>query len=571
MRNKIPLVLIITLAFFLRTIFLDKIPNAIGGDELTYVVTAKSIFLKWTDLTDTWNPLSIFTFNYPPGEAQAELPYFLLTLIVGPAGFSLFTARILYSILSILSVLLIYLISQKLFSKNVAIFAAIIAAVNPWFIYIGRTNYEVVPAIFFFLLSFYLFLFFKDWKILISLPFLFCAFYSYIGTKLIFLPFAFITLYYCFIANNRKYLKQYLLVFFLTLLLVLFFIFSLKTSAVENRTSQLFLPNNPFVSNEVNLLKKASLDTPFNTFILNKASLYLKMLSTKVLNTFSFNYLFLEGDVFYNIGHGFFYVIDLLFLILGLIFTFTRKRKVFILLASLIVLGAIPQIFNASPILENFAPHFALSFPFLIIFIGAGLAGFYKLLRKKRFFVYLFGLTVLIYFYSIFSFLQLYFFRFPVMGHFDFEVRLMSKYAKTAGNNGQAVTVYSPRYEDEFKKYIFYADLLNKDSQQEIADAIKSKRYEIKNVKFSPCNNQINPLKQKRIVIYNYICGSFDKNYPHLAISRLNDGGESYRIYNDTICQGIQLKGFPKPQISDFAIEGMSKEKFCQAFITSYR
>jgi len=535
----------------------------------------RSIFLKWTDLTGIWNPLSIFAFHYPPDQTQAELPYFLLAPIVGPVSFSLLASRLLYAILSTLSVLLIYLITTKLFSKNLGIFASFIAAINPWFIYIGRTDYEVVPATFFFLLSFYFLLVFKGWKILITLPFLFFAFYSYIGTKLIFLPFVFIALFYSFIfINKRKYLKQYLIVFFLSLFLVIFFAISVKSSSVNDRTAEIFLPTDPFVSNQVNLLKHASIQTPFIVFFQNKANLYVKLIFTKLLDSFSFNYLFLNGDSFYNIGHGFFYIIDVVFLVLGLVFAFSKKRKEFILLAVLIVLSVIPQVFYLSSTgnpLENFGPHLALLFPFLIIFIGVGLGGFFKLLRKKKIFPYIFGFIMLIYLFSTLNFLYTYFFQFPLQGNFDFHVRLMSKYLKTVNQNGQSVVIYSPRYKDEFKKYIFYADLLNKNTVETISETVRNDKYKLNNIEFSGCNNTINPSKDKRVVIYNYVCGNLPKQYKHLTIPRLLDGGESYRIYNDNLCFSLNLNTFPRITVSDFAIEQMTPPQFCQTYITYFR
>ena len=76
-RKKIGIILIaiILLAAFLRFFWLDRIPNAVSGDELTYIFTAKSMFLSGSDITHTWSPLSIFAFRYPPGEVQAELVF----------------------------------------------------------------------------------------------------------------------------------------------------------------------------------------------------------------------------------------------------------------------------------------------------------------------------------------------------------------------------------------------------------------------------------------------------------------------------------------------------------------
>jgi 4-amino-4-deoxy-L-arabinose transferase-like glycosyltransferase len=168
LRNYLPLILIIALAFLLRFIWIDKVPNAIGGDELTYVVNARAMFISGSDISGTWNPLTGFIFKYPAYTLpQAELPYFLTAPFVGLFGFSLFSVRIIFVLLSVLSVPLIYLITKTLFSKNAGLAAAFAMSINPWSIYMGRTAYESTPAIFFYLLGFYMLLVFKSKKIIL--------------------------------------------------------------------------------------------------------------------------------------------------------------------------------------------------------------------------------------------------------------------------------------------------------------------------------------------------------------------------------------------------------------------
>jgi len=55
-----------------------------------------------------------------------------------------------------------------------------------------------------------------------------------------------------------------------------------------------------------------------------------------------------------------------------------------------------------------------------------------------------------------------------------------------------------------------------------------------------------------------------------VVIPRLSDGGQSYDIFNDKTCQNFSLKGYPTDlQISDFAIESQTAQKFCETFITN--
>jgi len=114
---------------------------------------------------------------------------------------------------------------QEFFGSRVGVIAGLIAAINPWLIYIGRTDYEQVPATLFFLMGIYILLKAKGWKILWSIPVLYLAFYSYIATKLIFLPLIAIVILYCYFANKKQFLKQYTIVFGLSILIVAVYVF----------------------------------------------------------------------------------------------------------------------------------------------------------------------------------------------------------------------------------------------------------------------------------------------------------------------------------------------------------
>jgi 4-amino-4-deoxy-L-arabinose transferase-like glycosyltransferase len=227
--SALPIFLILLIATLLRFIWLDKIPNAVGGDEIVYLITAKASFLTGHDIYGKWSPVNGLLFQYPRGETQAELPYIIDSFFVGPFPLSLFMAHLPTAIMSVLLVLIIYLIAKELFGKKAGIFAALVASLNPWFIYIGRTAYEATPAMLFYLIGFYVLLKAKGWRILLSFPFFVLAFYAYIATKLIFIPFIFVTLFYCyFFVNNKKYFKQYLTLFVLCSLLIAFFVIALK-------------------------------------------------------------------------------------------------------------------------------------------------------------------------------------------------------------------------------------------------------------------------------------------------------------------------------------------------------
>lgn len=330
MKNKIILIVIILVAVFLRLWYLDIIPTGISDDELIYVLNAKAVFLTGKDLTGTWSPFSLTPI--PSEFPVAEIPYLIIAPIIGLLPFSLFMARFPYAVISTLLVALLYLITAKLVGKKEALIVSIVAAFNPWSIFFGRTAYEAPMAIFFYLLAFYLLIILKRWKILFVFIPLFIGFYSYIGTKLIFLPYAFlIILYSWYVIHEKKYMRQYAALFIFCIVLFLFFVSSLSSQNTGSRISELSTPGMPIISNTVNQERKLSIRTPLTNIFSNKIVIWGKDSIDKYLRVFSTDYLFLhgEGRSTYSLWyHGYFYYLDLLFLLIGFGFLFTQKRKV---------------------------------------------------------------------------------------------------------------------------------------------------------------------------------------------------------------------------------------------------
>jgi 4-amino-4-deoxy-L-arabinose transferase-like glycosyltransferase len=569
-RELLFVVLIVVLASILRFLWLDKIPIGIGGDELTYVFNAKAIFLTGSDISGTWNPLSALIFHYPAYTTpQAELSYFLLTPIVGFLQFSLFNARVAFALMSVLTVLFIYLTTRELFGSRVGVIAGLIAAINPWLIYIGRTDYEMVPATLFFLIGIYILLKAKGWKILWSVPILYLAFYSYIATKLIFLPLIAVVLLYCYLVNKRQFLRQYLIVFGLSILVVAVYAFTFK-QAESSRLNEIFTPNSPLLGAQVDSIRKITMQSPLSNIFENKITEYLTILFTKAFNTTSFNYLFLTGDSFFSLfRHGLFYILDAVFLVFGLAAAYKRKTKLFFFLVSLCFIAILPHVFHSASI-ENFTPHITLFFPFAIILIAVGIDETLRLFKNKWVFYGSLISIIILYLLFVFNFLNIYFFQFPLQGNFDFPVRLLSKYVSLSAENKQPILVYSTSAHDIFKKYLFYTNGYNKNTLAKVKAIYKDNEFVFGNIQFLGCNNTINPNKINALVIYDFNCGALKDNYKRVVIPRLSDGGQSYDLFNDKTCQGFTLKGYPTNlKISDFNIEELPKKQFCETFVTN--
>ena len=567
----LPLILIVLLAVFARFIFLDKVPNAVGGDEIVYLLNAKASFISGHDIFGKWSPVQGLLFSYPEGETQAELPYILNSFVIGPLRANLFNAHLANAIMGILIIIVLYALINELFGRKQALFVAFLASINPWLVYIGRTAYEAIPATLFYLLAFYALLKLKGWKILLAFPVLILGFYSYIATKLILLPFLFVVLIYCyFYVYKKKYLKQYVVLFLLCAAFVFLYFVSLKLNPETSRLGEIFTPFNSAISSQVDAIRKTSIQTPFTNLFENKYTYYANYMIIKTFKIFSADYLFVRGDEFFSLWrHGLFYYIDALFIGLGALFMFIKKRNVFVLFSALILVGIAPHLLHSGTT-GDFSIHSAMMYPFLIMFAGLGIYESINWFKKKYIKKILLVIVVATYIFSFANFLNIYLYWFPLRGYFDFPIRVVSSYALRASDN-QRVTIYSTASFDYYKKYLFYINGYNKKTAKLIADNLNHKKYVLGNVSFVSCNS-LNDLSNKNnLEITDTKCKDLEIDENRLSITRLNDGGESFKIYNDKLCSKYGLKPYPSGiKLSDFSIENLSNEDFCKTFITSY-
>lgn len=561
----LPICLVIVFAVFFRLFWLDRIPNAIGGDELTYLISAKSIMNTGHDLTGTWNPLSAFIFRYPPNEQQAELEYFLHIPFSGLFPFSLFVARLPVALFSVGIVILLFLIAKRLFDKPSAFAVGLIAAINPWMVYIGRTSYEWSIAAFFYLLGLYLIIQNQKKAILFSSIAFILGFYSYIGTKLILIPFVLLSIVLASRLNGKIYRKQYIAVGILSILFTLFFVLRITTATTGSRISEIFLPTNTSIPQEVDYLRKISINSPFTQLYANKLTVYAQILITKLYRVFSPTYLFLEGDEFFSLWrHGMFYAIDILFLILGSLYLFSKKRIEFIIITLFILTCTLPQLLHKNA--TDFSYHIALMFPFMTLLIGYGISQIIQQVSKNWKSVIV-GLICCLYVISVGKFVTVYVCQHPLQGYFDFHTRVLSKYLSIGQHQRIPMTVYSDANSDYLRKFLFYTNGITKTNVKEISTYLTASSFTLNNITFRPCDDHL-VLSPSSVSIIDRNCTSaFDT--PHLSISRLSDGGERYRIYGDLICDKYNLKRYSQNiTITDFAIEHLSTARFCETYIS---
>ncbi|HUD45088.1 MAG TPA: glycosyltransferase family 39 protein [Patescibacteria group bacterium] len=575
MKTRLLLFGILIIAVLLRFLFLDKVPTGIFNDELTYLLVSKSIVLTGRDITGLWSPLSVFFFHYPQGALQtgliqAELPYLLFLPAIGIFGLTMFGVHVTNAVAGVCLVIVIYLLTKKLFDKNVALIAAFFTAINPWFIVSSRTSYESIYAVLFYLLGIYILFIAKRWYILLSFPVFLLAFYSYIGTKLIFLPLIFFScLYVYLVTNHKKYLLQYIILNLAAVVLIVLFLFAQVHSST--RLSEVLTINNPVISQQVDAIRKTSVANPFIPVFTNKATIFMTILITKTFKIFSFDYLFVSGDSFFAMWrHGLFYVIDAIFLLIGFASMYVKRKKIFWWFFALIGISILPQLFYSASV-DNFTPHIAFLIPLFLIIMAFGLWQVLTLSIIKKYRNYFMAAIVFIYLIFTLNFFVMYIFQNSMVGNFyDFPSRTLSLYLQGIQSKSGKVIVYTGSPQILFRKYLFYSDGLTISSINTVRKEIAagSRTFSLNNVQFQYCPDVMIPLQKGVTVIYDVGCNLNQNDNNHLNVVQLPDDGPVYKIYNDSLCSDFSLHRFPSNiDLSYFAPEKYSTKDFCEKYI----
>ena len=556
----------------MRLLRLDRIPTGITADELDYVFTAKSLYLSGKDLSDTRSLFSLAPASYET--PKAELPYLLLVPFIGPFPFSLFYARVPFVIANTLLILAIYLITKKFIGPRAGHIAGILAAINPWFIFFGRTSFDAPLAVMFLYWGIYVLMINNSWRILWSFPLFAIAFFSYIGIKVVFLPFTLTTIFFSYMFK-RRYHIQHAALALICVSLVGYYVATLGNNPGGSRVGELFTPNDPMIAARVETERRATIDTPLEKLFNNKVVLYGRFIFEKWLNFFSPQYLFLSGDArstFSVYQYGVLHYVDIFFVPFGLIILIYKKRKFGIYLASLLFLAPLPA--AVSNVGITYSIRAALAFPLFIILAASGIDSTLSAVKKVSYKKILAGVIILLYSINLLQFSYIYFTKDPVANSESFALsdRVLSRYLHFANEIGKPVLVLSEAPFGVIRNYLFYGDKLNDVTLPNIAASVQNEVFELAGVRAVRCKDlSVFPVEKDITVIATPggFCGK-EILEDHLSIPLLSDGGEVYWIYRDFVCDGYELKLYPYDvSLGSFEIEKLSREQFCTTFITN--
>src|SRR3989344_2040290 len=403
--------IIFFLAVFLRFYKLGEIPNGLYQDETAIGYNALSILETGKDEHGVSWPLYFKSF----GDYKLPVYIYLTAISVKLFGLNEWAVRFPSALFGTLTVVVMYFFVNKLFKTNIAIFSALLLAINPWHLHYSRATFEVTIALFFLMLGAYL----LPRKFLVGTLCFIIAFYSYNLTRLL----APLLYFLCLWVYKLKPKPSVYIVSFI--LLLPFFITLFKAGGAGSATGT-FIFTSASVQAPLLEFRSYLLSMPFNKLFFNQLFSTVWLYLQNVVRYFSVEFFFLTGSPHGNHGIGNvgqLYLFELPLMLLGF-------RIHPLLLGWAVVTIAVAALTREAP---HATRSFFLLFP-LIIFSALGLVKIFKT-RYKYLFVVFIAYTLVYYFSS-------YYFRFPVF------------YAKQWRSADKEVSLYLKSVESDYDRII---------------------------------------------------------------------------------------------------------------------
>ncbi len=405
------LLLIFLVGIFLRFYQLSLIPNGFHVDEAINGVNGYFLLHTGRDSNNNKLPLQTEVF----GDYNPTGYSYLTILPIKLFGLNEFSTRFPGAFLGSLTVLACFLLSFSIFhNKKIGLLSAFLVAVSPWHIVFSRSSEETLVSLFFVVLGFALvFLSLENRKIKFLIPgvlILAISFFMY------FTPRVFVPLLFLAVIIFLRY-KNFLFYSFLFLIItVSFLIFGVKGSANRFNQVSVFGSVGTKLVMEEQIREDGVMGTNVKVtqFFHNKFINYSLAYISNYVDYFSGKFLFIEGGLpmwFRVEGMGLLYVIELPFLLIGLIVLAVHKNKIYkipllwILIVPIIAALTVDDIPNVRRSL--------LMLPMLEIISAFGFL--YVLQNRKKLLKKLIILSVVILFTcNFFYFLHQYFVHAPI-------------------------------------------------------------------------------------------------------------------------------------------------------------
>lgn len=408
--------LIILLALFLRFVRLSSNPPSLNWDEVSHGYNAYSILKTGKDEWGASFPLIFRAYG------DYKLPVYIYLTAVSEflLGLNEISVRLVSVLAGVVSVILTYLLTLEFTTKDksrflagkekhVAMLASLLVAVEPWSFFLSRGAFEANLALAFFLSGLYLFFksFHQPKYMVFSAVALGLTVWTYNSYR-IFTPLFLIALFFLYrqeLSDLYKKSRHFLSMAIISLLIFLTPMFwQLFNPEGLARYGKVAILDEGAVGQIIELRANFKLNTNIERLVFNRPSFFFTRFAKNYISHFSPKFIFSEGGTNYQFSvpeHGLIYIINLPFLIIGMVYFLKRKGKVSLLLLTWLLLAPIPSS------LTREAPHVLRSITFLslpMILTAFGAVVLLEFLKNKNFvksvsqqfiiLIYLFGVGI---------------------------------------------------------------------------------------------------------------------------------------------------------------------------------
>lgn len=319
------IILIVSLAFFIRFFKLGEYPSGFYSDEALFGYEAYSIMKTGRDQYGSPLPLSFRAFgDYRPGlfvYATVPFIYFL--------DLNEFSARLPSVVFNTLTVLTIILISYEIYKNyRISLLAGFLGAISPWGIQLSRMSHETNLATF--MISSAILFFLKrknnNYYIVISLILFALSTYAYYSSRLL-APILILLLFIIYRRDLIKRLRYSILGLLISFLIILPLVFIIQDKASGwSRVDNVSLWGSKGIIADIIQANQEDviLGLPYSRLLHNKIIDGLLAFSSSYLSHFEPRFLLFSGDpnkIYNTPGNGILLHIEpILLFIAGFVF-----------------------------------------------------------------------------------------------------------------------------------------------------------------------------------------------------------------------------------------------------------
>ncbi len=345
--NRILLLLIILIAFFLRFNLVASNPPSLTWDEVSWGYNAYSIGLDGKDEFGKFLPI---TYLESFGDFKPPLYAYLSVLPVKLFGLNEFSTRFASAFFGVLTVLLTFFLTREILGKKknaLPLISSLILAISPWHILLSRAAFEANVATFFIVLGVYLFfvsLRKNKWLLVLSIFSFVLSMYTFNSARIV-APLLVLSLFFFKRKELFQFKKEVLGVLVVNFVLFFPLLLFLLTPQAKLRFAEVNIFSDASIVRNANQEIVNDGNSPWSKVLHNRRLAYGVEYLKHYFDNLNPLFLFINGDgnpkfSIQNVGQ--LYIWEIPFLVIGILFLFKKKEGNWWIIPLLLIIGIIP-------------------------------------------------------------------------------------------------------------------------------------------------------------------------------------------------------------------------------------